>query len=73
MQNLPEGRSLITGEIVHFHIRDGAVDDNLLVDVGALDLVGRMHGNGWYTTTRDRFQIRNMTVAEWQAKRRNVP
>jgi flavin reductase (DIM6/NTAB) family NADH-FMN oxidoreductase RutF len=73
MQTLPQSRALITGEIVHFHIRDGLIDDALVVDVDALDLVGRMNGNGWYTTTRDRFQIRNMTVGEWRAKRQPIP
>lgn len=68
-QSLPHNRSLLTGEIVQFHIRDGLIDENLHVDVEALDLVGRMHGNGWYTTTRDRFQIPNMTVAEWEARK----
>ena len=37
---------------------------------GGLDVVGRMNGNGWYTTTRDRFQIPNMTVAAWRARPR---
>lgn len=68
-QTLPRGRNLVTGEIVHVHLRDGLLDDKGHVDVAALDIIGRMHGNGWYTTTRDRFQIPNMTVAEWQAKK----
>ena len=46
------------------------IDGNLNIDVAALDVVGRMNGNGWYTTTRDRFQIPNMTVAAWRARPR---
>lgn len=68
-QTLPEGRNLVAGEIVHLHIQDHLIDENLHVDVAALDVIGRMNGNGWYATTRDRFQIANMTVAEWRAKR----
>lgn len=69
-QALPFNRSLVTGEIVHLHIADAAIDDKLHVDADALDLVGRMHGAGWYTRTRDRFEIPRMSVAEWQAKRK---
>lgn len=68
-QTLAQGRNLVAGEIVHLHIHDHLIDANLHVDVAALDIVGRMHGNGWYTSTRDRFQIPNMTVAEWRAKK----
>lgn len=69
-QTLPRGRNLVTGEIVHIHVHDHLIDANLTIDVAALDVVGRMNGNGWYCTTRDRFQIPNMSVAEWWAKRR---
>lgn len=67
-QALPFNRSLITGEIVHLHIRDDLIDEKLHVDVAGLDLVGRMHGSGWYTTTRERFQVDRMTVDEWKAR-----
>lgn len=68
-QTLPQGRNIVAGEIVHVHIHDHLIDANLHVDIAALDIIGRMNGNGWYTTTRDRFQIPNMTVTEWRAKR----
>ncbi|MCA0200102.1 MAG: flavin reductase family protein [Proteobacteria bacterium] len=66
---LPHNRSLITGEIVHMYVRDDLIDEKMHVDVDGLDLVGRMHGTGWYTTTRDRFQVDRMTVAEWKARK----
>lgn len=69
-QALPHNRSLVTGEIVHLHIRDGLIDDRLHVDAAGLDLVGRMHGAGWYATTRDRFEVPRMSVEEWRAKRK---
>ncbi len=68
-QTLPQGRNLVTGEVVHIHVRDELIDDKLHIDVAALDVIGRMNGNGWYCTSRARFQIPNMTVAEWRAKR----
>jgi flavin reductase (DIM6/NTAB) family NADH-FMN oxidoreductase RutF len=66
--SLPFNRSLVTGEIVHLHVADSAIDDKLHVDPDALDLIGRMHGAGWYTRTRDRFEVPRMTPAEWQAR-----
>jgi flavin reductase (DIM6/NTAB) family NADH-FMN oxidoreductase RutF len=68
-QALPYNRSLVTGEIVHLHIRDGLIDEKLHVDAEGLDLVGRMHGAGWYATTRDRFEVPRMSVAEWRARK----
>jgi flavin reductase (DIM6/NTAB) family NADH-FMN oxidoreductase RutF len=69
VQSLPHNRSLVTGEIVHLYIRDDLIDEKLRVDVKGLDLVGRMHGGGWYTTTRDQFEVPRMTVAEWEARK----
>jgi flavin reductase (DIM6/NTAB) family NADH-FMN oxidoreductase RutF len=63
-------RNLVVGEILHLHLRDGLVDDNFHVDVDALDLVGRLHGADWYTTTRDRFRTPRISVDEWNARQR---
>ncbi|MEO6565262.1 MAG: flavin reductase family protein [Casimicrobiaceae bacterium] len=59
------GRSIIIGEIVHIHVRDDLVDEHFHIDVGKLGLVGRMHGNGWYTRTGDRFQVKRIPIEEW--------
>lgn len=67
--SLPFNRSLIAGEIVHLHIRDDLIDEKMHVSVEGLDLVGRMHGTGWNTTTRDRFQVDRMTVDEWKTRK----
>ena len=37
------------------------------IDTPALDLVGRMHGRGWYTRTNDRVDVPRYTAAEWAA------
>jgi flavin reductase (DIM6/NTAB) family NADH-FMN oxidoreductase RutF len=46
---------LILGEVVHFHMDDTVVNDQLHVDPGALDALGRMAGNGGYTRITERF------------------
>lgn len=63
------GRMLVVGEILHIHARDGAVDERLRVDVDALDLIGRLHGEDWYATTRDRFREPRVSYEEWRARR----
>jgi len=62
-------RNLVVGEIVHLHMRDGLVDERFHVDVDALDLVGRLHGADWYTTTHDRFRVPRVSLDEWMASR----
>lgn len=61
-------RNLVVGEIVHLHVRDGAVDEGLRVDIDRLDLVGRLHGADWYVTLRDRFQVPRQTLASWRER-----
>jgi flavin reductase (DIM6/NTAB) family NADH-FMN oxidoreductase RutF len=47
------------GRIVYLHIRTDAFIDlaRLHIDPAQLRLIGRMHGSGGYTTTRDLFHI----------------
>jgi DNA-binding GntR family transcriptional regulator len=40
------------------------------VDTPKLGLVGRMHGRGWYVRTTDRFEVKRVTAAEWEARKR---
>ena len=65
------GRSIVLGEVVYLHYRDDVVVDagRPRVDPARLRAVGRMGGAGVYATTRDRFDMPRMTVAEWVAKR----
>jgi flavin reductase (DIM6/NTAB) family NADH-FMN oxidoreductase RutF len=56
----PGGSSVIVlGRIVYVHVLTEAFTDlaNLYVDPTKLRLIGRMHGAGGYTTTRDVFTI----------------
>ncbi len=65
------GRSIVLGRVVHMHFRDDVVDpERLRVDPDRLRAVGRMGGGGYYTRTRDRFELRRMSVAEWEERKR---
>jgi len=60
----PGGRSTIClGRIVYIHVRTDAFADvaKLHIDPAQLRLIGRMHGAGGYTTTRDLFYIERKT------------
>ncbi len=65
---LPNDRALVLGRVVAIHVRDDAVLDQArcYIDTPKLNLVGRMHGGGWYARTTDRFEIPRIPVAEWK-------
>lgn len=54
---LPKGREIVFGEILHLHAREGLVDPKThrIVD-SAYTPIGRMYANG-YCTTRQRFKL----------------
>lgn len=51
----PTGGSMVFGEVVRFHIRDG-IADGFKIDPDQLNAIGRM-GGPTYTRTRDRFDL----------------
>jgi flavin reductase (DIM6/NTAB) family NADH-FMN oxidoreductase RutF len=60
----PGGSSTIClGRVVYIHIRTSAFEDveRLYIDPHQLRLIGRMHGSGGYTTTRDIFFLPRKT------------
>ncbi len=61
-------RYVVLGEILHIHVRDDIVDAQNHVDPDRLGLVGRMHGDGWYTRTADRLQIPRVSYAAWRLR-----
>ena len=65
---LPHNRDLGLGRVVMMHIADEAVIDaaRCYVDTPKLDLVGRMHGGGWYARTSDLFEIPRIPVEKWK-------
>lgn len=66
--NIGESREIVLGEVVYAHFHENAIDaDKLYVDATVLDAVGRMGGHG-YATTRDYFELKTMSVADYKAK-----
>jgi flavin reductase (DIM6/NTAB) family NADH-FMN oxidoreductase RutF len=61
-------RSVVFGRVVAMHVRDDAVLDpaKCYIDVRKLDLIGRMHGRGWYAHTREQFEMPRIAVEEWR-------
>lgn len=52
------GRNVVIGEVLYLHIRDDLIDmEKLHVRAHDFKLVGRMHGDGWYTRTTDLFDM----------------
>lgn len=51
--------NIVLGEVVYAHVITEAFEDlsRLHIDPSKLRLIGRMHGSGGYTTTRDLFHI----------------
>jgi flavin reductase (DIM6/NTAB) family NADH-FMN oxidoreductase RutF len=63
--------TIVLGKVLAMHVADEAVMDpaKRYIDTPKLDLVGRMHGRGWYARTTDRLEVPRLTVAEWQARK----
>jgi flavin reductase (DIM6/NTAB) family NADH-FMN oxidoreductase RutF len=63
--------TIVLGKVLAMHVADEAVMDpaKRYIDTPKLDLVGRMHGRGWYARTTDRVEVPRLTVAEWQARK----
>ncbi len=70
--DLGEMRSIVLANVVAIHIDDEAVLDaeRCHVDVRKLDLVGRMHGGGWYARLNELFEQPRIDLADWQARGR---
>ena len=64
-------RAVVLGRVVAIHIKDEFVLDpaRCYVDTPKLDLIGRMHGGGWYSRTRDRFELPRIPVGDWPARK----
>jgi len=60
----PRPYHVIIGEVVYFHFRDGTVNDQFHVDIGAVDPIGRLAGKGGYTRVTDRFEMPRLPGGE---------
>lgn len=60
-------RAVVLGKVLAIHIADAFVLDpaRCYVDTPALELIGRMHGRGWYARTTDRFDMPRIDVKDW--------
>ena len=61
-------QTAVIGRIVCAHVDDAAVQDKerCHIDTPALQLIGRMHGSGWYARSTDLFQLDRPRWADLQ-------
>lgn len=64
-------RALVIGRVLAVHVRDDCVLDaaRCYIDTARLELIGRMHGGGWYARTTDRFEMPRIAVKDWPPRR----
>ncbi len=65
------GHVIVLGRVLAMEVRDDCVLDaaKYYLDTPKLDLVGRMHGAGWYGRTTDRVEIPRIPLADWEARK----
>lgn len=65
-----DARVIVIGRVLVMHVRDDCVLDpaRCYIDTPRLNLVGRMHGRGWYVRTTDRFELPRIDVADWKIR-----
>jgi flavin reductase (DIM6/NTAB) family NADH-FMN oxidoreductase RutF len=64
--DLETSRLIILGRVLAVHVRDDMVlnPERFYIDTPKLDLVGRLHGAGWYARVSDLFEMRRLSVEE---------
>jgi len=67
-----KAREIILGQVLGVHVRADAVDERLHVDQLTMDAIGRLGGHS-YARTRDQFDIRTLTVPEWDQHKARAP
>lgn len=60
-------RAMVVGQVQAMHVRDDAVLnlERCHIDTPKLDLIGRLHGGGWYARTTERFDMPRIPVEDW--------
>ncbi len=63
-------RLIVLGRVLAIHVRDDAVLDRArcYIDTPKLDLIGRMHGAGWYARTTDLFEVERIALEDWDGR-----
>jgi flavin reductase (DIM6/NTAB) family NADH-FMN oxidoreductase RutF len=61
-------QTVVIGRVICAHIDDAVIQDKerCYIDTQKLNLIGRMHGSGWYARTTDLFHLDRPTWATWQ-------
>lgn len=73
-QFVPVGHhTIVLGRVVALHVADDCVLDaeKFYLDTPKMELVGRMHGRGWYARTTDRVEIPRISAAQWEEKKKS--
>jgi len=67
-------QAIVIGQVQVIHVADDFVLDAERghIDTPALDLIGRMHGSGWYTRSRDKFQLDRPDYATMTSDRKRT-
>jgi flavin reductase (DIM6/NTAB) family NADH-FMN oxidoreductase RutF len=67
-------RAVVLGKVLAIYVRDDCVLDaeRCYIDTPKLDLIGRMHGGGWYSRVTDRFDLPRISVDEWAAGKKKA-
>lgn len=65
---------ILIGEVLGAFVQDEYVADpqKLYLRTEQMHLIGRMHGRGGYTRTRDFFEIKRKTYEEWLSQKENA-
>lgn len=64
-------RAVVLGKVKAIYVQDDCVLDaeRCYIDTPKLDLIGRLHGGGWYSRVTDRFELPRIELADWPAKK----
>lgn len=65
-------RQIVLGEVIGVFVRSDAVNEALHIDPARIDAVGRLAAHG-YARTRDAYDLKTPSVAEWDARDRSAP
>jgi flavin reductase (DIM6/NTAB) family NADH-FMN oxidoreductase RutF len=70
MLDVAVDRAIMLGRVLAAHVTDAAVlnAQRAHLDTPRLDLIGRMHGGGWYARTTDLFELPRIPVTEWSRR-----
>ena len=70
---LGQDNGLVLGRVLAMYVQDEMVLDaeKHLIDTPRLNLVGRMHGGGWYARTRDLFEAPRIARERWMLREEN--